>query len=119
MSEMVFFRIADGKIVEASGRLGRTRDAQAAVWRLTQAHICHSGRSLAGDATLFSWPDTRSESEGRVLSKHRTRRAALDHWQSDHVGTPVSIPRRTYSTGETVLVAEGTWHWRPDEEAED
>ena len=44
-----------------------------------------------------------------VLSRHKTRQAALDSWRLQFTGVPVEIWRRTVPKGET-LVVEGTWH---------
>ena len=46
---------------------------------------------------------------GEVLSRHRTRQAALDGWRVRHAGRPVRIVR-VKATGERVVVLEGTWH---------
>jgi hypothetical protein len=55
---------------------------------------------------VYEVTDARS---GEVLSRHRTRQAAIDTWRSKHTGTPVQVWRRTVPKGET-LVVEGTWH---------
>ena len=47
-----------------------------------------------------------------MLSKHRTKQAALDQWRT-HIGKHVYV-WRTYSDGNDYLVVEGTWH-RPIE----
>jgi len=50
-----------------------------------------------------------SPSSGEVLSRHRTRQAAIDTWRTQFAGVPVQIWRRTVPKGETLIV-EGTWH---------
>ena len=45
----------------------------------------------------------------KVLSRHRTRQAALDSWRMQFTGQQVKIWRRTVPNGETLIV-EGTWH---------
>ena len=44
-----------------------------------------------------------------VLSRHRTRQAALDAWRLRFTGVAVEIWRRTVPKGETLIV-EGTWY---------
>ena len=44
-----------------------------------------------------------------VLSRHRTRQAAIDTWRTQFAGVPVQVWRRTVPKGETLIV-EGTWH---------
>ena len=50
-----------------------------------------------------------------VLSRHRTRQAAIDNWREQHVGRAVQVWRRSVPTGETLIV-EGVWYEsrRPD-----
>lgn len=48
-------------------------------------------------------------STGEVLSRHRTRQAAIDTWRTQFTGVPVQVWRRTVPKGE-VLIVEGTWH---------
>ena len=48
-------------------------------------------------------------STGEVLSRHRTRQAAVDTWRTQFTGMPVQVWRRTVPKGETLIV-EGTWH---------
>jgi hypothetical protein len=50
-----------------------------------------------------------------VLSRHRTRQAAIDNWREQHAGRAVQVWRRSVPSGET-LVVEGVWHEtrRPD-----
>lgn len=48
-------------------------------------------------------------STGEVLSRHRTRQAAVDTWRTQFTGVPVQVWRRTVPKGETLIV-EGTWH---------
>lgn len=50
-----------------------------------------------------------SPSTGEILSRHRTRQAALDTWRTQFTGAPVQVWRRTVPKGETLIV-EGTWH---------
>jgi hypothetical protein len=45
----------------------------------------------------------------RVLSRHRTRQAAIDTWRQQHTGRAIQVWRRTVPSGET-LVVEGIWH---------
>jgi hypothetical protein len=53
---------------------------------------------------------TRAES-GELLSKHRTRQAAIDNWRS-YTGVAVRIWRRPRLGDESTrkLIVEGTWH---------
>jgi hypothetical protein len=51
---------------------------------------------------------THAES-GEVLSRHRTRQAAVGAWRTVATGTPVKIFRLEVPNGR-VLVVEGTWH---------
>ncbi len=44
-----------------------------------------------------------------VLSRHRTRQAAIDNWREKHTGRAVQVWRRTVPNGETLIV-EGVWH---------
>ena len=44
-----------------------------------------------------------------VLSRHRTRQAAINTWREQHTGRAVQVWRRTVPSGETLIV-EGTWH---------
>ena len=44
-----------------------------------------------------------------VLSRHRTRQAAIDAWRLQFSGRPIRIERRGVPD-EHVLVAEGIWH---------
>jgi hypothetical protein len=46
---------------------------------------------------------------GEILSRHRTRRAAIDNWRLNATGQPVRIFRLTVPNGKTLIV-EGTWH---------
>ena len=48
-----------------------------------------------------------------MLSKHRTRRGALDQWRERPSGKPVRIVR-TYADGVDRLVVEGVWHGLDD-----
>jgi hypothetical protein len=52
--------------------------------------------------------EIRHADTGAVLSRHRTRQAALDRWRTGHRGIPVAI-WRTYSGRAAALVVEGTW----------
>ena len=45
---------------------------------------------------------------GEVLSRHRTRQAAVDSWRAN-TGIPVKVFRLEIPNGK-VLVVEGTWH---------
>ena len=51
----------------------------------------------------------------KVLSRHRTRQAAIDSWREQHTGRAIQVWRRTVPSGET-LVVEGVRHEarRPD-----
>lgn len=44
-----------------------------------------------------------------VLSRHRTRQAAIDAWRLRFSGRPVRVERRGVPD-EHVLVVEGTWY---------
>ena len=46
---------------------------------------------------------------GEVLSRYRTRAAAVDSWREAHAGVAVRIIRRD-SNGEESLIVEGIWH---------
>jgi len=48
-------------------------------------------------------------SNGEVLSRHRTRQAAIDTWRMQFTGIPVQVWRRSVPKANT-LVVEGTWH---------
>lgn len=45
---------------------------------------------------------------GEVLSRHRTRQAAINSWR-EKAGTPVKVFRLAIPNRKT-LVVEGTWH---------
>ena len=47
--------------------------------------------------------EIRRAGTGGVLSKHRTRQAALENWRTLHAGIPITI-WRTYSARGDVLV---------------
>jgi hypothetical protein len=53
--------------------------------------------------------EIRHGETGTLLSRHRTRRAAVDNWRQHHLRLPVKIVR-VYASGTEVLVVEGTWH---------
>jgi hypothetical protein len=44
---------------------------------------------------------------GEVLSRHRTRQAAVDTWRTQFTGVPIQVWRRTVPKGE-MLIVEGT-----------
>ena len=44
-----------------------------------------------------------------LLSRHRTRTAAVDNWRLHHTGKPVVIVR-VFASGAEVVIVEGTWH---------
>jgi hypothetical protein len=44
-----------------------------------------------------------------VLSRHRTRQAAIDTWRQQHTGIAVEIWRRNVPRGDALIV-EGIWH---------
>jgi hypothetical protein len=46
---------------------------------------------------------------GEILSRHRTRQAAVDAWRTEFIGVTVQVWRRTVPHGERLIV-EGTWH---------
>jgi hypothetical protein len=46
---------------------------------------------------------------GEVLSRHRTRQAAIDTWRTRFAGSTIQVWRRSVPKGET-LIFEGTWH---------
>ncbi len=53
--------------------------------------------------------EVRNSASQVVMSRHRTRQAAVDAWREQWPGVAVQIWRR-YSNGTEVLVVEGTWH---------
>jgi hypothetical protein len=60
--------------------------------------------SRPGAVYEITHPETRE-----VLSRHRTRQAALDAWRLQFAGVAVEIWRRTVPKGETLIV-EGVWY---------
>jgi hypothetical protein len=51
----------------------------------------------------------RHAESAELLSRHRTRSAAIDNWRERHGGIPVKIVR-VYASGKEELVVEGIWH---------
>lgn len=46
---------------------------------------------------------------GEVLSRHRTRQAAIDEWRLRHTGKPCEVWRRMVTAGD-ILIVKGTWY---------
>jgi hypothetical protein len=53
--------------------------------------------------------EVRNKESQVVMSRYRTRQAAVDAWRERWPGVAVQIWRR-YSNGTEVLVVEGTWY---------
>lgn len=64
-----------------------------------------ASRGSYGDAVY----EVVNVESAEVLSRHRTRQAALDSWRVDHAGKRVEIWRREVPAGD-VLIVEGVWH---------
>ena len=61
---------------------------------------------MARPGAVYEITDTKTR---EVLSRHRTRQAALNAWRLEFTGITTEIWRRTVPRGETLIV-EGTWY---------
>lgn len=60
---------------------------------------------MARQAALY---EVTVAGSGEVISRHRTRQAAVDAWRAN-AGTRIEIYRLTVPSGKK-LIAEGVWH---------
>lgn len=71
------------------------------------SHVGSSDGRLVGMPRRSMYEVTHADT-GEVLSRHRTRQAAIDSWRGQN-GVPVKVFRLAIPNGKT-LVVEGTWH---------
>lgn len=62
---------------------------------------------MATKVRFYEVVDARSD---EVLSRHRTRQAALDAWRTKCGGFPVQIRLVGHRPEDTVLIVAGIWH---------